>query len=125
MAGLPFGVGFFFIQVSLNNYVADAYKTFNVSAKAAVGCSRSLGGAFLPLAAKPLFRGLGVPWATSLLAFACVGACVIPFAFIRYGDQIKARSRFCRELEEVEAKRGTVKAVSIEDALHVLENGKH
>lgn len=104
MAGIPFGLGFFFIQVSLNNYVADAYKQYNVSAKAAVGCSRSIGGALLPLAAKPMYHKLGINWATSALAFACLATSVVPFIFIKYGDEIRARSKFCQRLENTEVK---------------------
>lgn len=84
--------------MALNNYLADAYKTFSASAMAAVSCSRSLGAAVLPFAAAPMYRVMGVHWATSLLGFLSVGMILIPFAFIRYGERIRQESKFCQEL---------------------------
>ena len=60
---------------------------------------RSVFGAVLPLAAKPMYTSLGINWATSLLAFLSLAMSIIPFAFIRYGSKIRANSRFCQELE--------------------------
>ena len=56
----------------------------------------------LPFAAKPMFDRLGVAWACSLLAFLGLGMAVIPFVFIKFGDRIRANSRFCQELIRLE-----------------------
>lgn len=100
LAGLPFGIGFLLIFMALINYLADAYQIYAASALAAASCSRSILGALLPLAAKPMYDRLGVSWASSVLGFLSLGMTIIPFAFIKYGDRIRARSKFCQELLE-------------------------
>ena len=98
LSGIPFGIGFVLIFMSLLNYVADAYEIFAASGLAATSACRSIFGAVLPIAARPMYRSLGIPWASSLLGFLSLGMCIIPFAFIKYGDRIRANSRFCQEL---------------------------
>jgi len=109
LAALPFGVGFVLLFLALLNYLVDAYEIFAASATAASSSSRSLFGALLPFAAKPMYDALGVAWACSLLGFLSMIMCAIPFVFIRYGDRIRANSKFCQELqakkEEMEASR--------------------
>ncbi|KAL8801464.1 MAG: hypothetical protein Q9182_004430 [Xanthomendoza sp. 2 TL-2023] len=105
LSGIPFGIGFMLIFMALINYVGDAYEVFAASAMAATSACRSIFGAVLPIAARPLYAGLGIAWASSLLGFLSLGMCVIPFAFIAYGDRIRANSKFCQELKE-RKKRG-------------------
>ncbi|PBP27481.1 major facilitator superfamily transporter [Diplocarpon rosae] len=100
LAGLPFGMGFVLIFMALLNYLADAYEIFAASAMAAASCARSVAGAVLPFAAAPMYRRLGVPWASSLLAFASLGMCAIPWVFLWKGDRIREGSQFCRLLKE-------------------------
>lgn len=100
LAGVPFGVGFLLIFMALVNYLTDAYQVFAASALAAAGCSRSIFGTVLPLASKPMYDRLGVHWASSLLGFLSLVMTIIPFAFIKYGDKIRAHSRFCQYLLE-------------------------
>lgn len=100
LAGIPFGIGFMLIFIALLNYIADAYTIFAASAMAATSACRSIFGAILPLAARPMYRELGIAWASSLLGFLSLGMCIIPFAFIKYGDRIRANSKFCNELRE-------------------------
>ena len=99
LAGVPFGIGFVLIFMALLNYVTDAYAIFAASAMSATSCCRSVFGAILPLAARPMYQKLGIPWASSLLGFLSLGMTVIPFAFIKYGDRIRANSKFCQELQ--------------------------
>ena len=99
MAGLPFGIGFVLIFMALLNYIVDAYEIYAASGFAATSFSRSIFGAVLPLAASPMYKTLGIPWASSLLGFLSLAMCGIPFAFIKYGDRIRANSRFCNELK--------------------------
>ena len=99
LAGIPFGMGFMLIFMALLNYITDAYEIFAASAMAATSMCRSVFGAVLPLAAKPMYQRLGIPWATSLLGFLSLGMTIIPFAFIKYGDRIRANSKFCQELK--------------------------
>lgn len=100
LAGLPFGVGFVLIFMALLNYITDAYEVYAASGMAATSISRSIFGALLPLAASPMYRALGISWATSLLGFLSLAMCGIPFAFIRYGDRIRANSKFCIDLKQ-------------------------
>lgn len=100
MAGLPFGVGFLLIFMALLNYLADAYVTFAASALGAASCSRSIVGALLPLAANAMYTRLGIAWATSLLGFLSLPMLLIPFAFIRYGNHLRERSKFSQSLKK-------------------------
>ncbi|KAF9883170.1 hypothetical protein FE257_003890 [Aspergillus nanangensis] len=99
LSGIPFGVGYMLNFMAMVNYLTDAYETYSASAVAATTSSRCVLGAVLPLAAKPMFDGLGVNWGCSLIAFLTLGVSVIPFVFIRYGDRIRAKSKFCQELK--------------------------
>ena len=104
LSGVPFGIGFMLIFMALLNYITDAYETYAASGMAATSICRSIFGALLPLAAKPMYERLGVAWAGSLLGFLSLAMTVIPFVFIRYGDRIRANSKFCNELREIKEK---------------------
>ncbi|KAJ6121050.1 Major facilitator superfamily domain general substrate transporter [Penicillium sp. IBT 18751x] len=101
LSGIPFGMGYLLIFMAMLNYLTDAYETLSASAQSAASCTRSIFGAVIPLAAKPMFNRLGVNWACSLIAFLSLGVSIIPFAFIRYGDRIRANSKFCQELKRI------------------------
>jgi hypothetical protein len=102
LAGTPFGAGFVLIFMALLNYLTDAYEIFAASAMAAAS-SRSLAGAVLPFAAKPMYDRLGVPWASSLLGFLSLVMCFVPYMFLWKGDQIREGSKFCTHLKEKKA----------------------
>jgi MFS family permease len=104
LAGIPFGLGFVLLFMALINYLTDAYEIFAASAMAASSCCRSLAAAVLPFATTPMYRNLGVPWASSLLAFLSLGMCAIPFLFLWNGDSLRAGSAFCTYLKESKAK---------------------
>ncbi|KAB2578831.1 Major facilitator superfamily [Lasiodiplodia theobromae] len=99
-AGVPFGVGYLLCFMAILNYLVDAYEIFAASAMAAAGTSRSIFGAVLPFAARPMYERLGIDWACSLLGFVMLGLCAIPFVFWRFGDEIRANSAFCNELKQ-------------------------
>ena len=101
LSGIPFGTAFLLIFMALLNYLSDAYLTFAASAQGMASTCRSLGGAVLPIAGRRMFMNLGIDWACSLLAFLALGVTVIPFVFIRYGDRIRANSKFCQELRRM------------------------
>ncbi|KAL5375840.1 hypothetical protein DPSP01_010945 [Paraphaeosphaeria sporulosa] len=107
-ASMLFGMGYLCLFMALLNYLVDAYEVFAASAMAAASLSRSSFGAVLPFAAKPMYRAMGVAWATSLLGFVSVGLCVVPFVFLKWGGKMRAKSKFCQYLllkkrEEAEA----------------------
>lgn len=101
LSGLCFGMGYLMIFMALLNYLVDAYEIFAASAMAATSMTRSLFGAVLPFAAKPMYESLGIAWATSLLGFVSLGLCAIPFCFIIWGDRIRANSQFCQYLKKM------------------------
>jgi multidrug resistance protein len=123
LSGLPFGIGFLLLFMALLNYLVDAYKIFAASAMAAAGTSRSIWGACLPFAAKPMYAKLGVAWACSLLGFLSLALAVIPFVFYWKGQQLRARSKFCQYLlqkeKEDEERRGQSgsRAIPTEDCV--------
>jgi Major Facilitator Superfamily len=104
ISGLLFGMGYLLIFMAMLNYLTDAYQVFAASANGIASTCRSIFGALLPLAAKPMYTKLGIHWAGSLLAFISLGMAVIPFVFIRYGDRIRENSRFCQHLKELNEK---------------------
>ncbi|KAF9695617.1 hypothetical protein EKO04_006440 [Ascochyta lentis] len=97
-AGVLFGMGYLCLFMALLNYLVDAYEVFAASAMAAASLSRSSFGAVLPFATRPMYRALGVAWATSLLGFLAVALCVVPFAFLKWGGRMRERSKFCQYL---------------------------
>lgn len=100
-SGVIFGAAFLLIFMALLNYLTDAYETYAASAQGMASTARSVFGAILPLAAHAMFKNLGIAWACSLLAFLSMGMCIIPFAFIKFGDRIRDNSKFCKELKEL------------------------
>jgi multidrug resistance protein len=102
LSGIPFGMGCRLIFMAMLNYLTDAYKTFAASAQGIASTCRAIGGALLPLAAKPMFTELGINWACSLLAFLSLGMALIPWMFIKFGDRIRANSRFCQHLKKID-----------------------
>ncbi len=55
-------------------------------------------GAALPVAAKPMYRDLGVGWATSLVGFVSLACVPIPYVLLWKGRWVRERSRFCQML---------------------------
>lgn len=109
LSGIPFGMGYLCLFMAMLNYLVDAYDIFAASAMAASSFSRSLCGAVLPFATRPMYNKLGVAWACSLLGFLSLAMCVIPFVFINYGDRLREKSAFCqylaqKRLEEAKAR---------------------
>ncbi|KAI7637083.1 MFS general substrate transporter, partial [Hortaea werneckii] len=124
LSALPFGLGFLLIFMGELNYLVDAYEVYAASAMGAASCSRSLFGVVLPFAAKPMYNDLGVAWACSLLGFLSLLMSAIPFVFIKFGDRIRANSKFCRELKQKKDEEERAKHGSAQQSLHALEN-KH
>jgi hypothetical protein len=120
---------YFIFSISFFNVLPDlidAYDIFAASANGAASAMRSIFGAILPFAAKPMYQRLGVAWACSLLGFLSLLMCVVPFVFIRYGDRIRANSRFCQYLkqrkeEEEEAELRRVKTRDNDDERAAVE----
>ncbi|KAL2819053.1 MFS general substrate transporter [Aspergillus cavernicola] len=92
MAGIFFGFGYLLVFAAMLNYLTDAYKEASACAQAAASATRAMMAVALPFAATPMYTGLGIHWASSLLGFLAFALAWIPFAFIRYGQLIRRKS---------------------------------
>lgn len=123
LSSIPYGMAYVLVYIGLSmflhsspdivltspvNYLVDAYEIYAASALAAASCSRSLFGVVLPFAVPSMFQNLGIAWAVSVLGFITLAMSVVPFVFIKYGDKIRANSKFCRELKQIKALRDVV-----------------
>ena len=101
LSGLLFGTGSLTIFMAMLIYLTDVYKTRSASANAAASTLRSIFAVCLPFAARPMYRNLGVQWASSLLAFLALIMGLIPIWFLRSGGAIRKRSRFATDSEQI------------------------
>ncbi|KAI3335623.1 MFS general substrate transporter [Ustulina deusta] len=93
LAGIPTGAGVFIIFIQGLSYIIDVYLMHANSALAGNGLIRSIFGAAFPLFANALYRGLGIPWATSLLGFISLAMVPVPVLFWFYGNKIRGWSK--------------------------------
>ena len=98
LSGIFIGAGIMLHFLSGTIYLIDVYLRNANSALAANICIRSIAAAAFPLFAKPLYDGLGVAWATSLLAFLCVALMPFPIVLWIYGKNIRGWSRYSFDL---------------------------
>jgi len=94
LAGIPIGAGVLMIFMQGLNYIIDVYMMHANSAIAANTFLRSLAGAGFPLFATPMFKNLGVDWASSLLGFLAVACIPFPVLFFIYGPRIRKLSKY-------------------------------
>ncbi|KAK0856761.1 hypothetical protein LTR03_001098 [Friedmanniomyces endolithicus] len=88
------GAGFNVIFQQCINFLVDTYALYAASAVSANTFLRSLFACGLPLAARPMFRNMGVGPACSVLgAVACL-ALPVPLLFMRYGLRLRRMSKF-------------------------------
>lgn len=101
LSGIPYGMGIDLTFMALTNYLTDAYDIYSASALASSVFSRNIAAALLlPLATYQMYEKLGIGWACSLLGILCVALSPIPFAFIKYGPQLREKSPFCQRLKQ-------------------------
>ncbi|CAK7201893.1 hypothetical protein SEUCBS139899_004608 [Sporothrix eucalyptigena] len=107
--GIPFGAGNTLTFIYGSNYLAGSYGLYAASALAGNMVIRSLFGGTLPLAGSAMYKAMTPQWAGTFLGLLEVMLIPIPIAFLRYGKQIRARSRVIRQMradqERNEAKR--------------------
>jgi len=75
-------------------YLVDVFPTYAASALAASKIVQSVGGAFLPLAAEPLYDKLGLGWGNSILAFLALAMVPVPVLFWWYGEEMRGWGRY-------------------------------
>ncbi|KAK5171046.1 uncharacterized protein LTR77_004190 [Saxophila tyrrhenica] len=94
IAGVPIGFSVIVITLQGLNYIIDCYTVNANSALAAMTFVRSWFGAAFPLFAGIMFRKLGVPWATSTLAFIACALLPVPVLFYKFGAKIRSMSKY-------------------------------
>lgn len=92
------GYGFFTIFQSALNYLVDTFKTYGASAIATNTFLRSSFTALFPLFIEPMYHRLGTNWATSVFGLFATVLIPIPFVLFTYGERIRARGRYSREV---------------------------
>lgn len=112
LAGLPFGMGFQLIFMTLLNYLTDAYEIYAASANAAASASRSMLAVVLPLAASAMINNLGIFKTCAILGSLSAAMSIIPFIFLWKGEAMRQKSPFCialrkrkEELQQAEQQR--------------------
>ncbi|KAF2722909.1 MFS general substrate transporter [Polychaeton citri CBS 116435] len=88
------GAGFNIIFQQCINFLVDTYGMYAASATAANTFLRSFLAFAFPLIAKPMFHTLGVGPGMSLLGGIACLALPVPLIFMRFGPQLRRKSRF-------------------------------
>lgn len=99
ISGIFIGLGIILIFMSGVVYMVDVYLLNANSAIAINTFVRSLVAAGFPMFASYMFEGLGVDWATSLLAFVCLALIPFPLVFWFYGKRIRTLSKYAFNLD--------------------------
>ncbi|KAI1474157.1 hypothetical protein K445DRAFT_316162 [Daldinia sp. EC12] len=94
IAGVFLATSLMLIFVGYLNYLVDSYLMYAASAIAVNTVCRSACGAAAPLFTNYMFEALGIGGGGSLIGGVATLLAVIPFAFYKYGERIRARSRF-------------------------------
>lgn len=94
------GAGFNVIFQQCINFLVDTYGMYAASAVSANTFLRSIMAAGLPLAAKPMFKTLGVGVSMSILGAVATIAIPVPFVFMKYGLTLRKKSSFAPVDEE-------------------------
>lgn len=83
------------IYAPSNLFMLDAYgPLYGASAAGAAMLSRYTLSAAFPLFSLQMYKALGVGWATSILAFCTVLMAPIPWLFWRFGEKLRARTKY-------------------------------
>lgn len=82
-----------FGQISILNYLPDAYPEYAASVLAGNNFIRCSFGAGCVLFAAPMYHNLGIAWASTLLAILGCVFVPVPFLFYFYGDRIRLASK--------------------------------
>ncbi|KII86602.1 hypothetical protein PLICRDRAFT_260942 [Plicaturopsis crispa FD-325 SS-3] len=93
--------GIFWIYCAVFNYLADSYLAYASSAIAAQSFARNFMGFVFPLFTTQMYVRLGYDWASFLFGMIALLLAVIPFVLLKYGPQIRARSKFVKEMERM------------------------
>jgi hypothetical protein len=95
-----FGIVLMAIYVSSYEYIIDCYPEHAAVALASITMARYLVSGGMTLATRPMYDGIGVHWTMTLLA--CIAAILAPapLIFWKYGDKLRAASRYAKGDED-------------------------
>lgn len=88
------GSGFNIVFQNCISFLIDCYALYGASAVSANTFLRSLLASGLPFAIRPMFRTLGVGWSMTVLGAVASVAIFMPLVFMRYGRQLRIKSKF-------------------------------
>ncbi|PSR90316.1 fructose facilitator [Coniella lustricola] len=91
--------GIYFVFESTYSYTADCYGESASSAIAGQGLMRNTLGAVTPLFATQFFVNVGSQYAGLILALFGTALSLIPFVFMKWGPQLRARSKLAKVYE--------------------------
>lgn len=97
--------GLLLVYLTAFNYLADSYTLYAASALAAMNVCRNTLGAIVPLFGTNVYDALGVHGAGSLVAGIATLLSLVPFLIFKYGSRLRARSKFAKELAQIETER--------------------
>ncbi|GAA5973421.1 hypothetical protein JCM8115_001738 [Rhodotorula mucilaginosa] len=100
-------VGIYHVFNTVYNYTSDAYPEYASSAIAGQGLLRNMFGGVTPLFANQMFNGMGYQYAGLLLSLLALLAAPLPFILFKYGEQIRAKSKYASSDDELEKERIT------------------
>jgi len=106
LAGVLFGYSVTVIFMAFLAYLSNIYTIYASSGAAANTFFRSLIAATFPVITHNILDATGTKWGVSIFAFLSLGLFPIPLIFIRYGKQLRARSRYAQEAHEVIMRMG-------------------
>ncbi|SCV05554.1 LANO_0H10044g1_1 [Lachancea nothofagi CBS 11611] len=89
-----FGAGVFFVFAGVFGYTVDAFRLYTASAMACNSFVRSVMGGVFPLFTLQMYRGMGINWASFLLAMVAMLMIPVPFLFTRYGASLRSKSPY-------------------------------
>ncbi|KAF2175855.1 MFS general substrate transporter [Zopfia rhizophila CBS 207.26] len=105
LAGTFLSTSLMLIFVAYVNYLVDVYLQFAASAVAGNTFARSVGSSAAPLFTIYMFKTLGVGGGGSLIAGVATLLAIIPFAFYKYGKQIRSKSKYAPADKEASAEK--------------------
>jgi len=88
------GLGIYFVLISIQMYLVDAFTLYAVSAIAANVVVRSVFGTVIPLAGPALYTRLGTGWASTLLAFLALLFAPSSIFLLKYGEALRKNLKY-------------------------------
>ncbi|GAA5888892.1 hypothetical protein JCM6882_002892 [Rhodosporidiobolus microsporus] len=97
--------GVYTIYLAVFSYLADCYTIYASSALSGQSLCRNLMGFAFPLFTDAMYQGIGYQWASFLAGMVALLLSATPWVLYRYGPQIRARSKFAKELARMQEEK--------------------